>query len=186
MKSWLMVRFLSLAFALCLAGARRVEARPVTREEIQHGYERAALGAEIKFVDGLLANRADNYVVFAPDGARQDLSVERSRFAQFFQQGTRVLLETKILEYKSKGDHAGVVIDQVLKVEVADEKNQQLYTKMLVTRSIDQWELIGGVPRVTGSRVLQQYFKRGPALPDDHTWKLVRVLPKPVKPSKPK
>lgn len=174
------IRVSSFVGALCFGLlAWPAAARPVSQEEIQQAYARAALGAEIKFVDGLLANRAENYVVFAPDGARQDLSVERERFAQFFQMGTRVKLETKILDYKIQGNFAGVVIDQVLQVEVADEKTQKLYTRQLVSRSVDQWKLVDGIPRIVASRVLQQYFKRGQALPDDNTWKLIRVLPKP-------
>ncbi len=174
---WTRVAVCSL-LSVC-AGILPAQARPVSREEIQQAYTRAALGAEIKFVDGLLANRAENYVVFAPDGARQDLSVERERFAQFFQLGTRVKLDTKIVDYKFQGNHAGAVVDQVLQVEMADEKSQKLYTRQLITRSFDQWELIDGTPRIVASRVLQQYFKRGQALPDDNTWKLIRVLPKP-------
>ena len=164
---------LCVGITLCFVSLAR--AKPVTQGLIEKAYKRAAFGAELKYIDGLLSNRAGQYAVFNSKGGRLDLSIERERFSTLFAHASRVRLSTKIEDYRIVDDSADVKITQVLEVELVNTKSDKLYTLVLTTKGRDRWKLIDGTPKMTASEVATQYFKNGPPLEDDKFWSMKRT-----------
>lgn len=97
---------LSIFFCLLLAFAGGEPAPPTARADIQAAYAKAALGARLKFVHGMLCHRSADFELFGPDGRKLDLTLERERFRRLFEPATRVELTTKIVLFESKGNRA--------------------------------------------------------------------------------
>lgn len=142
--------------------------QPVLDQSVlETAYARAAFGAELKFLDGLLANRADDFKLYGPDGAPQDLRLERMAFAQLFAASARVKLETRILSCQAKAGEARASVEQVLSFERVDEQSGKLYTQVFRTRSTDRWCRRGGQPVLVESRISQQSCSREAPLPEE-------------------
>lgn len=139
---------------LLLAGMAWAE-KP-SQQSLQKAYARAAFGAELRFLDGLLANRSDDFKLYGANGSLQDLHLERLAFAQMLQASGRVKLETLLLDYHPVADGATATVEQVLKFEQVDEASNRLCTRVFRTRSRDHWRVRAGKLQLIESRVLHQ------------------------------
>ncbi|MFO0886580.1 MAG: hypothetical protein U0894_20765 [Pirellulales bacterium] len=128
---------LVLTFLCLLVGVAAAD--PPNMVGIKKAYEKAALGARFKFVEGMLSSRGDGYILIGTDGRRVDLSMERDRFRQLFLGANRVQLYTQILSSREAQNEVVCSVKQLLKVEVADSKTGRLNTAGVTTLSDDHW-----------------------------------------------
>lgn len=151
MKRWLLVWLLS---ALAVAA-------PNLRKDLEKAYAHSELCARLKFVDGMLGNRAAGFQLFGPDGLNRDLSLERDRFQLLFSRATRVRFRSEILKIVQTRDGAHVDVSQSLVVEQVDADSRERYTIVFKSRCIDSWRYTPGGLQLMVSSVQNQTSSRG-------------------------
>lgn len=141
-------------------------AQPDAQQMIQAGYKRAATAVRLKYLDGILCNRGDDFVLCNPRGQQMDLGAERQRFQALLSNATRAGLRTKILEFHSLGaGRIGCLIEQELLVEIYNQRSHQLEVTDIRTQSEDVWAKVGNGWKIQACRVLSQSTLPGEALP---------------------
>lgn len=136
------------------------------KTDFEKAYRRAAFAAELKYVEGMLSNRAEDYELYTPGGNLLDLSIERTRFQSLMEPATRVQFETKILRCDPLGnDKAICYVEQFLRVESTD-KTGQLETAVVHTWSKDLWVATPRGWRIQKSKVIRQEYGKSEGLPD--------------------
>ena len=150
--------------ASCLQSAFAAES---TKQLIQAAYQKAALAAEYKYVDGMLCNRADEFQLLTAQGMLVDLTAERQRFLRFLEPASRVHLETKILGFDSepKGTAVLCAVYQVMQTQTFDPATGTNKILALKTYSRDYWLRKNGQWQLVRSAVVQQTTGPGEALP---------------------
>lgn len=158
---------LCLAIVLALAPVPATYAESATLTAIQKAYRRSALGAEYKYIEGMLANRSDTFQLFTPQGRMVDLTLERDRFASLLAPAARVHFETKILEFSEAPDGRQVAcsVFQDLKTETFQPGSPSARVLSVKTHSRDFWKLETGGWRLVRSQVLSQTLGPGDPLP---------------------
>lgn len=146
--------FLRLAlFAACFLPA---EAAPNPRGRLEELYARSGSAAGIKFVSGMLKHRAAGFQLYAPDGSRVDLSLERERFRVLFASATRVRFRAQISRLETGPSKVRAHVRQWLTIERVKPETRELYTLVFRSRVVDDWIPHEGDWRLKTSYVLSQ------------------------------
>jgi len=146
-----MAKALKLAVLVGWLGAS-LSAQPLP--EIKQAYAKAAYGAHLKFVYGMLGHRTPDYELLQPDGRKFDLTREREDFSQMFGWADRVDLQVQILRCQPRGEFVQCRVEQVMSLEgvVKDKK-----TSVHIRTDLDElWVSRRGRWRLRASRVLSQ------------------------------
>lgn len=140
-------------------------AGPDQEREIKLVFDREAVAAELKFVDGMLSHRTRDYELYDPKGKLVDLSLEKMRFGGMFESALRVQLDTKILKCVAvSADSADCYVEQSLNTEYLTQANR-LYVSTLRTVSRELWVNTGTSWRVRRCQVFSQTLGEGEPLP---------------------
>jgi hypothetical protein len=155
-----------LCHLLCISLTTLCAAAPTPRQSVEAAYKRAALAAKLKFVEGLLSNRADEYRLFTRDGRQVDLTRERQRFNDLFAPALRVRLDTTILSFDvSQPDRAICGVRQLLRVENLNHETQQRDTTAITTLATDTWIKTSEGWRILATQAHSQATGAGEPLP---------------------
>lgn len=158
-----MVRLL-LGLLLVGLSANCALAAPDWDSLVKDAYRRASHGAKLKYVDGLLCGRSLNYVVFAADGSRMDLSLERARYESLFQKAMKARLDTKIVKTAVVKDRLEALVQQYLVLDMVDESSNEPFCLRITSQSIDLWGFHQGRFEKLATKVLSQRFSKDPVL----------------------
>ena len=133
---------LLVATCVQLAGA---SPESEVKDAIEAAYEKASLAASLHFVDGMLSYRAPGYQVFRIDpllGSRReiDLSLERERFRQLFDNALKVQLVSlvgKVTRDNETTAHCSVQHEFLIKR--INTVSRRLFTVHFKSSSDDVW-----------------------------------------------
>ena len=156
-----------IVYAIVLSvAAIPVKAKAI--DEVLVAYKRASRAAELKFLPGMLSNRADNFVLLGPQGYQIDASDERARFRSLLQPATRVKLETRLISCKGTKDELICLVEQSLQIECVNKVTHRLDTQLIQTVSRDTWVKTIDGWRVAESQVASQIKGAGEPLPRNY------------------
>lgn len=150
-----------LLLAILLGGASAAD-QPGAQAAVQAAYDRAALGASLKYVYGMLSHRSSDFELFDREGKKIDLTLERDRFKLLLGPATRVQLSSKILSFQAKPGQATCRVQQILSIEAADPDSKSLVTTHYRSDLQDLWMQEKGRWRLRACSVVDQSLERQP------------------------
>ena len=132
------------------------------RQAVEQSYNSAAHAARLKYIFGMLHHRTADFEIFARDGRKFDLTVERDRFAKLFEPASQTRLDTRILSFQSRGDRVACRVEQTLKIEAPDPQTRAVSTTVVRSRQEDYWILRSGQWKLRATRLESQDFTQLP------------------------
>ena len=124
---------------------------------IHSAYEKAAAGARLKFVYGMLSHRTADYELIEPGGRKFDLGRERDEFARMFDWATKVDLQIKVLKSQARGTFMECRVEQTMTLQGYGSKPAAAKSTVTVRTQLDElWTLQSGRWKLRASRVLSQ------------------------------
>lgn len=137
------------------------EAAPsdLPRAEIQSAYAKAALGARLKFVQGMLSHRAADFETFGADGRKLDLTLEREGFNRLFSTATRVDLATRVISLRARDQAVECRVEQRLSIQAPQPETRKTVTITLSSCTIDSWRHQGNLWKLRTRHILSHQSK---------------------------
>lgn len=86
-----------LFVCLCSAPGR---GSPEARAAIEAAYQKTCEAANLRFIDGIVSLRHDDFEAFAPDGKSLDLFGERDRYTRLFDSALSISKTYRILSFQ--------------------------------------------------------------------------------------
>ena len=132
-----------------------------TRQSIETAYAKSYKAAALKYLPGMTAFRAPDFVAYGKKGEKIDLEQDLAALRTLTQQALKIEESGEIVSFEklSSGEVECVVADE-LRLTMLDPKTEEEMQVLISTRSQDIWAQTKKGWKQVSTRVLEQTVNR--------------------------